>query len=250
MIYTFTTKAEQLQNGFFRTGSGPLRVLIVGSCRAMPYLNFLARANAGNSMTVDYINPSDWHWDARGKLVVMEDVVDSLESDERILAVIRGAQVFIHEHFGNYGMFNTSREAPKHIYHFGMSAEHDISVPNFHDHFILRNDFAEFGPVPDDWIERGNAAVMKFCDLCALSSFPEMAEHFRTNWKTTRFFWTANHISTEFSSYIFRRMNEKFMHLPLDDAFWREAIAEDMFREPHTHATPHDTAGYGLIWSN
>lgn len=249
MIYTFNTKAEQLQNGFFRTGSGPLKILIVGSCRAMPYLNYLARAT-GNDLTIFYINPSDWHWDASGKLVVMEEVVDAMEFDERILSVIRSANVFIHEHFGNYGMFNTSREADKNIYLFGMNAERDISVPNFHDHFILRNDFAAFGPVPEDWIERGNAAVDKFCDLCSLSSFPEMAEHFRSNWKTTRFFWTANHISAEFSIYIFRRMNEKFLHIPLDPGFWKAASAEDMFQEPHTHATQEDAEAYGITWMN
>lgn len=248
MIYTFTTKEQQLRNGFFRTGTGPKNVLIVGSCRAMPYLNFLDRANKDNSMSIFYINPSDWHWNERGELVVMEAVVDALESDERILGVIRSANVFIHEHFGNYGFFNTSREAPKNVYQFGMSAEHDISVPNFHDHFILRNDFAAFGPVPEDWVDRGRAAINKFCDLCALSSFPEMANHFRSNWQTTRFFWTANHISTEFSICIFKWMNEKFLKLPLNESYWGAASSEDMFREPHTHATQQDADAYGITW--
>ena len=250
MIYTFDTKKAQLRDGYYQTGTGARQVLIVGSCRTMPYLNYLARANADNSMTIRYINPFDWGWNAQDEQVNVEQAIDALEADERILSVIRRAQVFIHEHFGNYGMFNTSRDAEKNIYQLGMAAEQDISVPNFHDLFILRNDFAAFGEVPDDWVARGNTAVEKFCALCALTSFQEMAQHFRDNWRATRFFWTPNHIGAEFSIYLFRLMNDKFLHLPLDNDFWQQARGEDMFATPCTQVHPKDIEAYGLTWNN
>lgn len=250
MIYTFTTKNEQLKHGFFRTGTGSEQVLIVGSCRAMPYLNYLARWNeTANSMTIHYINPFDWGWNAREEQVDVEQAIDGLEQDPRILDVLKKTTVFIHEHYGNYGMFNTSRDSAKNIYQFGMASEKDISVPNFHDHFILHDDFKAFGELPPDWVARGEAAVEKFCALCLLSSFPEMAEHFRSNWRSTRFFWTPNHISAPFSMYLFRQMNERFLHLPLDDTFWQQAASEDMFSTPCTAVTQHDRDAYRLTWT-
>lgn len=251
MIYTLTTKLEQLANGFFSTGTGPLKVLVLGSCRTMPYLNYLARWNeTDNGMTIRYINPVDWHWNLREEELDLDAELAKLETDQRILDVLASTDIFIHEHFGNFGMFNTSREAEKNIYQFGMKAERDISVPNWHDHFILYDDFKAFNALTDDWIARGLVAVDKFCDICLLSSFPEMAEYFRANWQTTRLFWTPNHISAAFSLYVFRRMNDKFLHLPLTDDFWQQAGGEDMFCAPSTAVTQHDRDAYGITWSH
>ena len=78
----------------------------------MAYLNYLARWNeAHNPYTIHYINPFDWHWNAADELVDMEKNIDAKEQDQSILSVIAGTSIFIHEHFGNYGMFNTSRHA-------------------------------------------------------------------------------------------------------------------------------------------
>jgi hypothetical protein len=147
-------------------------------------------------------------------------------------------------------MFNTSRDASKNIYQFGMKAETDISIPNFHDHFILYNDFAAFGEVQEDWKERGLAAVEKFCDLCDKTSFPEMADYFRNNWRNTRLFWTPNHTGALFTLYLFRQMNDKFLHFPMENDFWQRIGGDDMFREPHTPVHPKDIEAYGLTWNH
>jgi hypothetical protein len=248
MIYTYDTKRAQLTNGCFKTGNGPTHVLILGSCRTMAFLNYLARWNnmSGDTLTISYINPFDWHWNANEELVDFEKAIDSLEKDERILSILRSADIFIHEHFGNYGMFNTSRDNPKNIYQFGMAAPTDISIPNFHDHFILYNDFVSFGTLPDDWVQRGEDAVDKFCLICTLSSFPEMADYFRNNWTKVRMFYTPNHTSKHFTMWLMRSMNDKFLHLPLTDSFWEQVSGEDMFASPCTDITDHDRQAYGL----
>ena len=252
MIYTFDTKRAQLRDGFYQTGSGPRCVLIVGSCRTMAFLNYLAAWNevSGNELTIRYINPFDWHWNAVDELVDLESAIDAMETHSGVLGVIGDTDIFIHEHYGNYGMFNTSRDAAKNIYQFGMNANTDISIPNFHDHFILYNDFAAFGEVPEDWKERGLAAVDKFCNLCAKTSFPEMAEYFRSNWQNMRLFWTPNHTSGAFTLYLFRRMNDVFLNLPLSNDFWQRIGGDDMFRDPHTPVHQKDIETYKLTWNH
>jgi hypothetical protein len=147
-------------------------------------------------------------------------------------------------------MFNTSRESPKNIYQFGMTPRMDIAVPNFHDHFILEKDYEACGIVtPENYIERGEQEIEKFCSVCLLSSFPEMADYFRESWRRIRFFWRPNHTSAAFTMYIFRRMNSRFLQLSLRDEFINAAAQEDLFKEPHTEVTQRDVDGYGLQWN-
>lgn len=248
MIYTYDTKLAQLRDGCYRTGSGPMRVLILGSCRTIAFLNYLSRWNnmGGNPMTISYINPFDWHWNIADEVVDFEKAIDSLETDERVLSTLRSADVFIHEHFGNYGMFNTSKDVDKNIYQFGMSPKIDISIPNFHDHFIMYNDFAAQGVVPTNWSEQGRSAVDKFCSICSLTSFPEMADYFRNNWTKIRMFYTPNHTSKHFTIWLMRSMNNKFLHLPMTEDFWDSISHEDMFARPCTEVTDLDRQTYGL----
>ena len=244
MITTIDTKREQLAHGYYQSGSGPQEILILGSCRTIPYLNYLVRwnnAEGNNQFTIRRIDPCDW---------VVENIdVNSFENDERILSVLKSSTIFIHEHLESYGMFNTSKHHSKSVYLFGMTAPVDISIPNWHDWFLLFNDYADCGVVaPIDYVKKGEQAVAEFCEICKLSSFPEMADHFANNWRTTRFFWSPNHVSSAFSLYIFRLMNDKFLHLPLVDEFWREAEKEDLFKNPHTEVTSRDREEYGIKW--
>ena len=48
--------------------------------------------------------------------------------------------------------------------------------------------------------------------------------------------------------YVFRRINERFLHLDLTDEFWSGAATEDLFREPHTQLTAYDKAAHGIDW--
>jgi len=99
-------------------------------------------------------------------------------------------------------------------------------------------------------VDRGLAALEKFYNICTLSSFPEMADHFKEWWTKKRFFWTGNHVSRHFTLYLFRRLNEKYLLLPFDDAYWQSIDSLDIFARPCTAVTQLDVDGYGLSWSD
>lgn len=245
MIGTIESKQQQLANGYFQSGTGPEKILILGSCRTLAYLSYLIRWNetgGQNQFTIRRMDPCDW--------TVSNVDLGSLETDERILSAIRETDIFIHEHLESYGMFNTTSRIEKNIYRFGMNPKQGISIPNFHDRMVLEKDYEAFGvPLPENYVEAGEAALEKFGDVCRMSSFPEMADHFRENWRTTRFFWRPNHVSAAFTLYIFRCMNIRFLHLGLSDDFWAGAETEDLFKNPHTVPTQRDIEAYGLKWS-
>ena len=249
MISTIETRESQLRNGYFQSGTGPLEILILGSCRTLAYLNYLIRYNESkNQMTIRRIDPCDWHWNEQGQPAYVEEVLTRCEADERILSVLRSCDIFIHEHIASYGMFNTSRDAEKNIYQYGMAAPIDISIPNWHDHFILWNDFADFNAATDDWSKKGEAEIEKFCNVARMSSFPEMGDYVRDNWRTIRFFWRPNHVSAAFTSKIFELMNKKFLYLDIDGWMWDAIRAEDQFRDPHTEVHARDREAYGITW--
>jgi hypothetical protein len=244
MISTIESKQQQLINGFFQRGTGSENILVVGSCRTLAYLSYLIRYNetiGNNRFTIRRIDPCDW---------TVENVpLEPLEKDERILSAIQDVDIFIHEHLSSYGLVNTDRNAENNIYQHGMSAPVDIAIPNFHDHLILENDYAAWGaPCPDDYIQRGEDEVEKFCKVCEMSSFPEFGKRFKDTWRKIRYFWRPNHVSAKFTTYIFSAMNYFFLKLPLTDEFWNAARQEDLFKNPHTEVSQRDREGYGISW--
>lgn len=236
MIDTLECKSQQLAKGYFQSGAGPTEILILGSCRTVPYLNYLVNANDGG-LTIRRIDPCDWTFSGYD--------LTTLETDGRILEVLKSTKIFIHEHLINYGMFNTQPfSTEKNIYEFGMFPDLDITVPNFNDHMILEEDYRAYGAeTPDDYIERGNAEILKFCGVCTMSSFPEFAQTFYDTWTSIRYFWRPNHVSSAFTKAIFQLMNAKFLHLPIGDV-----TDEDLFQDPHTNVTQRDREGYGITW--
>lgn len=266
MIDTSRSKAAQLANGYFQTGTGPTTVLILGSCRTLHYVNYLQIWNemSGNKLTILRIDPWDWHWNERDELVDLEAALTTCEHDSRILDALRRTDIFIHEHFRYFGMFCTDTKEQKNIYRFGLNPSADICFPNFHDRFVLFQDQVSFneaisrtirisGGSPDaltfDAMKfLGLQSLEKFYDVCRMSSFPEMAEHFRENWTHTRFFSNGNHINKNFALYLFRQMNDRFLHLPLDESFWQSANQVDLFSTPRTAVTKWDLDAYGLDW--
>lgn len=265
MIDTSKSKAAQLANGYFQTGTGPTTVLILGSCRTLHYVNYLEIWNemSGNKLSILRIDPWDWHYNERNELVDMEAALTACEHDARILDALRRTDIFLHEHFAYYGMFCTSTKQEKNIYRLGLASRINVCFPNWHDRFVLFQDQVNFdsqlrtiidangGPTPDTIgfvTGRGLRAIDKFCEICRLSSFPEMAEHFKEHWTNTRFFSNANHINKNFALYLFRQMNDRFLHLPLDDAFWQSAHEVDLFSSPFTPVTQYDVNAFGLTW--
>ncbi len=249
MITTVTIKQKLRE--VFEVGSGPTNILVLGSCRCVPYINYLDRYNrsAGEPFKIYAIEPNNYHWDEHDNPANFEEELVMLQADPRVLSIIKSTNIFIHEYYANFGMFNTGLYMPKNIYQFGIKPDMDISIPNFHDRFILFNDYADCGIVaPEDYIAKGEEAVEGFCEVCRMSSFPEFDNYFREKWRQVRFFWRPNHISAAFSLYIFMLMNNKFLKLPLTHEFWQAAAGEDLFKEPHTQVTQRDIEGYKLTW--
>lgn len=251
MISTIETRQAQLECGYFQSGSGPEMIFILGSCRTLAFLNYLIRWNIGegkNRFTIRRIDVCDTNWNSQGQVVDNVPILKAMETDERILSTLESASIFIHEHMGNYGMFNTDRGSESNVYQFGMNATTDISIPNFHDRFVLYMDFCDFHALTDDWAQKGERAIQEFVDLCVLTSFPEFGAYFKENWRTTRFFWRPNHTSAAFTLEIFRLMNERFLGLPLSEEFWAGARTEDQFAHPNTSMTQADIDAYKLTW--
>ncbi len=236
MITTVDTKREQLRTGYFRSGNGPIKVLIIGSCRSVAYVDYLIKANDGR-FEIRYCDPFSWHWNEKDEFIDFEAKINSLENDPSILEYLAVTEIYIHEYYDSFGMFNSSRDSAKNIYQFGLNPKLDICIPNFNDVHVLGR--------PK---EEGEAALEKFYGICAQTSFPEFAEYFRLNLRTTRFFWTSNHVSKDFTLTIFRLLNYKFLHLELTDAFWQSISNDDLFANTPAPVTQGDRDNYGLSW--
>jgi hypothetical protein len=261
MINTLNIKQQQLSKGAFKVGSGNEVVLIMGSCRSVPYLNYLNEWNKNtNRFTIYFIDPFNWHWNNKEERVDYEQVLKRLETDDSILNILSTVKIFIHEYYKNFGMFNTIIDGDINIYEFGMKPETDICIPNFNDLFILVNDIVKFdkeirlkissGLFPEQQIKDiSNEAVEKFYSVCRQSDIPEMEEYFRENFTKVRLFWTHNHIAKGFSLAIFKFMNDKFLKLELTQGYWDEISKDDMYANNYTHLTEYDIKFYNYQYN-
>lgn len=266
MIGTCETKNAQLLNGYYQQGTGPRKILILGCCRTMAYLNYLVRWNLqnGNQLTIYRIDPCDWNWSLNGELVNLQEVLDECRSDQRILSLLRGVDVFIHEWYQYYGMFNTDRNQPENIYSFGLNPSQDICLPNFHDKFVLLQEYVNFDSEIRDEIKRtgvtpevlekvktkGLMALNGFYEICQKTSFPEFGELFINTWMDVRYFWTGNHVSRHFTLPLLKMMNERFLQLSMDGYYLNEISHEDQFEKPNTRVTNYDIEMYGISWGS
>lgn len=264
MIDTICTKKDQLDHGSYRLGHGPEIMLLIGSCRAVPYLNYFDYLSHNNRFTVHFIDPFNWHWDVQDNLIAdYEAKINSLECDPRLLDLFKSADWYVHEYYEHYGMFNSSKDQPKNIYQFGLNPKHDITIPNFRDKFILFQDVVRFNqeireqalkqkPLSHELQEQirliGLNNVDKFWEICHKSDFPEMGSIFLDNWRKVRYFQTMNHVSNQFTMAIFRLLNDKHLHLDAPQNFWNKAMSEDLYRTPCTPVTQYDVDNYNLHW--
>jgi hypothetical protein len=267
MIDTVQIKRAQLMTGTFTIGSGREVILIMGSCRSVPYLNYLNEWNKSNRFTIHFLDPHNWNWNLNNEFVDYHREIEKQENNKGLLKVLSSVDIFIHEYYKNYGMFNTMDEG-KNIYDFGIKPSIDICVPNFNDHFIFFQDIVSFDPVIKEKARKdyseigklseetateicslGEKSMDKFYSICELSDIPEMKDYFKENFKTTRFFWTSNHISKYFSLAIFRFLNDKFLRLELSESFWAEISKEDIYANNYTYLTEYDLKYYGMDWN-
>lgn len=235
-------------------------VLILGSCRVVPYLNYFDQANAvcGNQFKIFCIDPINYVVDAAGNHLDTAGLLKALETDEHFLSILQSVTIFVHEGLESFGILNTLRDAETNIYQFRMAAEIDVMISNFHDVFILFNDFIAMDPhyqnrelTEDDQkeiVDAGNAHIDRFCGICQKSSFPEFAQWFRDNYLERRLFHSFNHVSAAFTLEIFRLMNEKFLKLELDANYWQQIGATDMYANVSTAVTEFDLRWRKFSW--
>lgn len=252
LINTLDIKLAQLEKGSWSTGSGNETILIIGSCRCINYVNYLKQWNEsnGNRFTIHHLDPFNWNFKIVNGIEERTDfeaTITALETDSRILNLLSKVDIYIHEYYNQFGMFNTDN-----IKNFGLNPKQDICLPNFNDLFILYNDLMTFDKETQEQPnnlelvkEKGLKAIDKFYWVCQHSSMPEMEDYFRYNWQTTRFFWTYNHISTHFTLKIWELLNEKFLHLENWNQFENMV---DMFSSPCTQVHINDRKIYGIKW--
>lgn len=62
MINTVSIKQQQLTNTYLKTGSGPDSILIMGSCRVAPYVNYFNLWNEQNDnpFTIYTLDPLNY----------------------------------------------------------------------------------------------------------------------------------------------------------------------------------------------
>jgi hypothetical protein len=241
-------------------------VLIQGSCRATPYLNYF-NSIIPSKYCLYFIDPFNFNWDENENISNLQQELIKQESNQFILSILPRIKIFIHEHYQSFGMFNTSLSSDKHIYQFGLYPDLDICLPNFHDHFILFKDFLlhdwfkiaaiqaneELSQLPDSIISRvekeSNQAINKFLHNCSLSSFPEMAHFFQENWLSSRLFCSFNHISKSFSFKIWQLMNEKFLHIPPSQAYSHQIKDQSIYENNQTPLTNYDLLIHPYNWN-
>lgn len=240
-------------------------ILVLGSCRAVPYINYLAHYNQtrGNRFKIYAIDPINFQVDMAGNALPTAQLLKDLETDKHFLGILKSVTIFIHEGLSSFGILNTVRQPcvkqmassracelgtkacdvyhseEKNIYNFGMQPEIDVAIPNFHDIRLLAADF--IGVDETEAVRIGDENIDRFCRICDLSSFPEFGPWFREHYLTTRLFHSFNHVSAAFTREIFRLANEKFLHLDLDDAFWQHPdVTADMYANNSTKLTELD----------
>jgi hypothetical protein len=233
-------------------------ILILGSCRVVPFLNYLDHANAvcGNRFKIYAIDPINYQVDSTGNHLDMAGLLKALETDEHFLSILRETTIFIHEHLQSFGILNTSKDAETNIYQFGMSPRIDVAIPNFHDCLLLFRDLKNLGVWTGSLTDEeqanikatGDQHIDRFCGICEKSSFPEFAQFFRDNYLKTRLFHSFNHVSSAFTLEIFRLMNEKFLHLPLDGFFWNKIGQEDIYANVQTPLCTYDVKWRPYEW--
>lgn len=263
MINTVNTKKEQLEKGFYSIGSGSETILIIGSCRSVPYMNYLNDWNKNvNRFTICFIDPYNWNYDLNDNRISLEDKINSLETHEGLLNLFKNIKYFIHEHYANFGMFNVDKNSPKNIFQFGMNPEFNISIPAFNDCFILTNDIVSFDTairkkaiadynvigrlsketLADIEFVRNNN-LQKFYNNCLKTDFPEFADIFEHNYKIKRYFWNSNHVAKSFTKILFEYMDRRFLHI---NCGFDNISNHDMYANNYTYLSEYDE---GYLWN-
>ena len=220
MPYYDTSTIIPDQNGLFTTGNLNSNevILIHGSCRVVPYINYLNFTH-DNKYKIIYIRSYNQPTDQ--------------QNNSQLINILKSINIFIYEHCQNMGDLNTCPLQPQNIYKLGLSPQISIHIPQFNDLPILFNDYLTepFLPTISHLIKSEHPSelskdsiwkihqdsqynINKFIKNCHQTSFPEMAKFFSQNLFTTRLFCTYNHISSQYTLKIWEWINTKYLNIP------------------------------------
>ncbi len=268
MINTVNTKQEQLTNGYFKIGSGEELLLIIGSCRSVPYLNYFKKVNeTNNKYTIAFIDPFNFLYDKYDNRIDGEANIISMENNDAILDLFKNTSIIIHEHYANFGMFNFDKNATKNVYKFGMQPSLDICIPSWNDVFVLFKDIFSFdidirkrglqdinvtgnlsNQIQGEIAELSIKNLQRFYNVCNLSDIPEMGVYFKENIYRKRLWHTYNHVNKNFTMAMFNFIDKKFLHLNLPEDFYNDQ--KDIFANSFTPLTEYDIRWFGYNWSD
>jgi len=193
-------------------------VLIHGSCRMIPYVNYI------NESTNKY------------KIIFLRAFGNDLnkaETNTSLHNILKSVKVFIFEHSQNIGVLNTDPSQPKNIYQIGLNPNLSIQIPSLNNIFVLFNDYFNqsavsyttslIGPYDPSNLSNsqilaiyqdGEQQIQKFIANCANTSIPEFADYFLQNYLSTRLFCSFNHTHRNYTHKVWELINDRFLHLP------------------------------------
>lgn len=230
MVGTVETKRQQLNKGYYETGSGGKKILVMGSCRAVAYITYFLETMPG--YTIYFIDPFNWNWDKTGQRVDYEAHLKKMERHEGLHEMLSGVDVFVHEYYSNAGMFNIENGS---IYQHGLDPEIDITLPNFNDVFMLageivsfdteirKNAIADFNvnrKLSDDTKEMIEIVkddnLNKLLGIIDKTSIPEFKEVFLENYLEERYWHTFNHVTKKYTQNCFKLLMKKYFSKDID----------------------------------
>jgi hypothetical protein len=190
------------EKGEFSFGNpdAPRTVVLIGSCRIVPFLNNLRVYNEQNGHPFELLcfDPVEM-WGGPG-----HEVADGVN---KVLDGYRFGKVdfLVCEHVQYCGVLNTVRSSEQNIFKdLGCNPDTEIRLPNWNDMHTLDAEteihdkgYAALGHAERVVFLRDATAVCKarFLSHCRQSSFPHLEEWTESNWLTTRLGWTSSHPS-------------------------------------------------------
>jgi len=204
----------------FGESSAPTTVVIVGSCRVVPFLNYLRSHET--PMNILCFNPVEM-WDGPG-----HEVSDGVNA---VMAGFRFGKVdyMICEHLQYCGAINTVRSSKDNIYDsLGCNPDVEIRLPNWQGIHLFDTETAIYDPtgygnlsheekVSHIRIESAKHRA-RFLSHCRKSSFPQLESWVEERWLTTRLGWSSNHPTLTLTNKMFDLIADR-MNLPLSATF-------------------------------
>ena len=185
----------------FGNSQGKQTVVLIGSCRIVPFLNYLRVYNAmhGNLFELLCFNPVEM-WQGPG--------CEVSDGANKVLSGYRFGKVdyLIGEHLERCGVLNTVRISPENVFDsLGCTPAVEMRLPNWNnmhtfDAETIMHDpkwYAKLGHAERVAYLRQETAIHKerFLSHCRESSIPQLEAWVSERWLTVRMGWSSSHPS-------------------------------------------------------